>query len=64
MIITPVLLATIRFLTANTATTWVSGNQFARIVWQLSSLSMDLAVFRAQAWSPTALIVFRVEATT
>ena len=64
MIITPVLLATIRFLTANTATTWVSGNQFARIVWQLTSQSMDLAVSLAQAWSLTALIVFKAEAIT
>lgn len=42
----------------------VSGNQFARIVWQLTSLSMDLAVSLARVWSLTALIVFKVEGTT
>lgn len=58
------LFATFRFPTASTATMSVSGNQFARIVWQLTSLSMDLAVSLARVWSLTALIVFKVEGTT
>lgn len=64
MIITLALLATIRFPIANTATMSVSGNQFAQIVWQLTSLSMDQAVSLARVWSRTVLIVFRVEVTT